>query len=128
MGWNMKLFNSIARFFSRDFPKPDKTVMTLEEITQYWMSLDLKWQWQCEVIIYRIRKPNDEKPNMWRIPRFFSPTVWMPSENEILQKLGVPGEINDPYTVRIIREWEIQPGISKKEEICIANFTLNDEC
>jgi hypothetical protein len=33
-------------------------------------------------------------------------------------------ESPDPFTIRIDREWEVQPGIKKKEELCIANFEL----
>ena len=121
----MNPFKRIARFLSRDFPKPDKTVMTLEEITQYWRSLNWKWQNQCQIFVYRIRKPTTpESRMMWHFPTGFDD---FPTAELILQVLGVPGEIDDPYTVRIIREWETQPGISKKEEICIANFTLTME-
>ena len=53
---NMKLFKRIAQLFARDFPKPDKTIMTLEEITAWWKALPSKWQRQCEIIVYRVRK------------------------------------------------------------------------
>jgi hypothetical protein len=132
--------NFWKRWFSRDFPKPDKTIMNLEEITQYWRSLPAPWQSECTIWVYRVRKPveGDSQPNIWKpwaepipdgLPRLamFAEGAFMPGAPFILKQLGRPGEIDDPYTIRIIREWEPSPGVSKKEEVCIANFTLTVE-
>ena len=133
----------IMRRDRREFPKPKRHIMTYEEITQYWNRLPERWKQQCIVRVIRIRKPDESgKPNIWKIRygMHFPPDLIttyrigekaglpsqaeLPSQDEILQRLGRPGEIADPYTVRIDREWEPMPGVTAKEEVCIANFTL----
>jgi hypothetical protein len=55
-------------------------------------------------------------------------TIWepdpvtVPSLDEIRSEFQY--EPNDPFTIRIDREWEVQPGIKQKKEVCIANFEL----
>lgn len=131
------------RLFRRTFPKPSKAIMTLEELARYWNSLSPRWQKQCKVYVYRIRKSAvqvkdrmveiDGKPNFWQPvmdPENFGIrpcTAFVPSATQIGAYLGRRGESKDPYTVRIVREWETQPGMNKKEEICIANFELTLE-
>jgi hypothetical protein len=132
----MKFWNWILTKLGKRFPLPPRHILTYEEISRYWMSMSECWQRQCLITVLRIRKPvkGDERPNIWVVPPLFSPTQWWPSRVDILGKLGRPepnkdlidpnNRERDPFTIRIDREWERQPGIKVKEEVCIANFEL----
>jgi len=111
----MKLWNWFLTLIGKRFPLPPRHILTYEEIQKYWDSLSPSWQKQCKVIVLRIRKPRMGALSMlqWKgIPTF----------DQILMEFTV--EPNDPFTIRIDREWEKLPGIKVKEEVCIANFEL----
>jgi hypothetical protein len=120
----MNLWNWFLTLIGKRFPLPPRHILTYEEIRKYWESLDDRWRVDCEIIVLRIRKASADDPRtIWRVPRLLAPATWFPTLGDVQQKLG-HGESNDPFTIRIDREWEVQPGIKKKEEVCIANFEL----
>ena len=124
--------------FGRKFPRPPAHILTYEQIAEYWKRMHPKFQKECSVIVLRIRKPvaGDAKPNVWkpfappipdgvpRLPFMLDGVPFIPGKEFILRELGRPEELNDPYTIRIDREWQVQPGMKKHEEVCIANFEL----
>jgi hypothetical protein len=120
----MRLWNWLLTKLGKRFPLPPRHILTYEEIKKYWDSMSPRWQRQCSVIVLRIRKPipNDQRPAIWRPG---SPdNTWVPTKTEVLGMLGRNNEVNNPFTIRIDREWERLPGIKVKEEVCIANFEL----
>lgn len=120
----MKSWNWFLTLIGKRFPLPPRHILTYEEMRKYWAGLDDRWRADCTILVLRIRRTTaDDARNIWRIPKLLSPATWFPTLGDIQQKLG-HAEPNDPFTIRIDREWEVQPGIKKKEEVCIANFEL----
>ncbi len=119
----MKLWNWLQSYFGV-FPIPSRHILTYESIAQYWNDLTRDQQKQCKIYVYRIRKPTspDDRANLWKVTN--SDGAYLPAQWMIRDQLGRPGEIDDPYTIRIEREYETQPGVTVKEEVCIANFTM----
>lgn len=122
------VFYFIALNQPRRFPVPRtwyfkrQHTITYEKLARYWNKLDTRWRQECEVIVLRIRKvqPGDDRSNVWKpVLAFDTP---MPTPQQIALKLSRPDEVNDPYTIRINRTWEPQPGVERKEEICVAHF------
>ncbi len=120
----MKPWNWFLTLIGKRFPLPPRHILTYEEMRKYWESLDDRWRIECTIIVLRIRRTAADDPRtMWKIPRILAPASWFPAISDIQQKLG-HDELNDPFTIRIDREWERHPGIKVKEEVCIANFEL----
>jgi hypothetical protein len=109
----------------RGFPAPPAHILTYDQIVKYWLRMDPKWQKECIITVLRIRRQvkGDRKPHIWRPIDLVRTIEAMPTQNDIRRVLGYVGT-PDPYTIRIDREWEVSPGMKKKEEICIANFEL----
>ena len=113
----MNLWNWFLTKLGKRFPLPPRHILTYEEIRKYWDGLSPTWQRQCRVFVLRIRKA-----------RMGAMTMWCPDPVAIPQLDDIRSEFcyepNDPFTIRIDREWEKLPGIKVKEEVCIANFEL----
>lgn len=115
------LWNWILTKLGKRFPLPPRHILTYEEMWIYWGMLG-SWQRQCSIIVLRIRKPDTELQAAMKSSNIWKPTIF-PTKADILDYLGAR-EPHDPFTIRIDREWERQPGIKVKEEVCIANFEL----
>ena len=114
----MNLWNWFLTLIGKRFPLPPRHILTYEEIRRYWVSISPIWRRGLRVRVLRIRKPL----HMGAMTIWEPDPVTMPNLDEIRSEFQY--EDGDPFTIRIDREWEVQPGIKKKEEVCIANFEL----
>lgn len=106
--------------FRRKFPRPPAHILTYDQIAQYWERMNPRWQRECTIIVLRIRRTSSGAPHIWKLDD-------MPHLAAIRSFFEVhfdPTDEQDPFTIRIDRTYQLQPGMRKHEEICIANFEL----